>query len=62
VGLKVLSIREWLISHILLVGGLVLVTIGLLQEMMVLNIVGMWAFVLGLCLGFSFAFKKLAAK
>lgn len=61
-GLKVLSIQEWVISHILLVAGLVLVTIGLLQETMVLNVIGMWAFALGLCLGFSFAFRKLAAK
>ncbi len=61
-GLKVLSIQEWLISHILLVAGLVLVTIGLLQGALVLNIIGIWCFALGLCLGFSYAFKKLAAK
>ncbi len=61
-GLKVLSITEFLLSHILLVGGLVLVTIGLLQDFMVLNIIGIWAFALGACLGFSFVFRKLAAK
>jgi uncharacterized membrane protein YiaA len=61
-GLKVFSIKEWLASHILFVGGLVLVTVGLLQGVMVLNILGIWAFALGLCLGFGVAFKKLAAK
>ena len=60
--LKVLSIQECIISHILLVGGLVLVTIGLLQGIMVLTVIGIWALALGLCLGFSTAFKKLAAK
>ncbi len=61
-GLTVLSIREWLVSHILLVGGLVLVTIGLLQGNMVLNVIGIWSFALGLCTVFSIAFKKLVAK
>ena len=61
-GLKVLSITELLVTHILLVGGLVLITIGLLQEAMVLNVIGIWAFALGLCVGFGAAFKKLAAK
>ena len=61
-GLKVLSIREWLMSHILLVGGLVLITIGLLQGIGGLTIGGIWAVALGLCLGFSGAFKKLAEK
>ena len=61
-SLKVLSIQEWLSSHILLVGGLVLVTIGLLQEGVVLTIIGIWGFALGLCLGFGAAFKKLATK
>ncbi len=61
-GLKVFTIQEWLLSHILLIGGLVLVTIGLLQQIMVLTVIGIWAFALGLCLGFSAAFKKLAAK
>jgi len=61
-GLKVFSTAEFLVSHILLVGGLVLVTIGLLQGTMVLTVIGIWALALGLCLGFSTAFKKLAAK
>ena len=61
-SLKVLSIQQFILSHILLVGGLVLITIGLLQEGMVLNVIGIWCFALGLCLGFSAAFKKLAAK
>ena len=61
-GLKVLSITEFLVSHILLVDGLILVTIGLLQGVTVLTVIGIWALALGLCLGFSAAFKKLAAK
>ncbi len=61
-GLKVLSIQECIVSHILLVAGLVLITIGLLQGIMVLNVIGIWAFALGLCLGFGAAFAKLAAK
>ena len=61
-GLKVLNIWQFLISHILLVAGLVLITIRLSQEAMVLNIIGIWCFALGLCLGFSYAFKKLVAK
>lgn len=61
-GLKVLGIKELLISHILLIGGLVLVTIGLLQGFMVLNIIGIWTFALGLCVFFGAAFGKLVAK
>lgn len=61
-GLKVLSIREFVVSHILFVGGLVLLTIGLYKGIMALNIISIWAFVLGLCLGFSALFKKLVAK
>ena len=61
-GLKVLSVQECIVSHILLVAGLVLITIGLLQGAMVLTVIGIWAFVLGLCRGFSSTFKKLAAK
>ena len=58
-GLKVLGIAEWLISHILIVGGLVLITVGLLQETMVLNIAGIWVVALGLCVVFGTAFRKL---
>ena len=61
-GLKVLSMRELLMSHILLVGGLVLITIGLLQEAVVLNIIGLWAVAMGLCVGFGAIFKKLLSK
>ncbi|MFC2003528.1 hypothetical protein ACFLV4_06280 [Chloroflexota bacterium] len=61
-GLKVLSITELLASHILLVGALVLVTIGLLQGIVVLNVIGIWAFALGLCVGVGAALKKLLAK
>lgn len=61
-GLKVLSILEFLISHIFIVGGLVLITIGLLNELMVLNIIGIWILAVGFCLAIGFSFKKLMAK
>ena len=61
-GLKALGIGQWLVSHILFIGGLVLVTIGLLQGGVVLLIIGIWAFALGLCTVFSSAFKKLVAQ
>ena len=61
-GLKVLSVKEFILSHILLAAGLVLITLGLLQEGMALTVIGIWAIALGLCLGFGAAFKKLAAK
>ena len=61
-GLKVLGIREWITSHILLVGGLVLVTMGLLQEAGGLLVGGIWAFAMGLCIGLGAAFKKILAK
>ena len=60
--LKVLKVKEFVLTHILLVGGLVLITIGLLQETMVLNIIGIWAFALGLCMGLGAIFAKLVSK
>ena len=60
-GLKMLNTTEIVVSHILFVGGLVLVSIGLLQEAMFLNVIGIWAFAMGLCVGLGAAFKKIAA-
>lgn len=61
-GLKVLSVVEWLASHILIIGGLTLITIGLLRDGMALSISGIWAIALGTCIVFGAAFKKLATK
>jgi uncharacterized membrane protein YiaA len=61
-GLKVISIWEFIISHLFLVAGLILITVGMLNDEVALNIIGIWIFVLGLCLGFGFVFKRLAAK
>ena len=61
-GLKVLSMTEFLISHILLVGGLVLISCGLALDIVGLNIAGIWALAMGLDLGLVPVFKKLAAK
>ena len=61
-GLKVLSFPLFLISHLFLIGGLVLITLGLLNGPMLYNIIGIWAFALGLCVAVGFSFKKLASK
>jgi len=61
-GLSVMSIQEWIISHILFLGGLIVITIGLLNDSMGFTIAGIWAFVLGVCLGTSAIVKKLFAK
>ncbi len=61
-SLKVLSIKEFIFSHILLVGGLVLISLGLAWDATGLTIAGIWALALGLCLGLGAAFKKLATK
>ena len=61
-SLKVLNIRDFLVSHILLVGGLVLVTMGLLQPNMNLNVIGIWTIALGLCLAIGNGFKRLSEK
>jgi hypothetical protein len=61
-GLKVYSMTEFLASHILLLGGLILFTIGFIQDAGELIIAGVWAFALGVCIGFSAAVKRLMAK
>jgi len=65
-GLKVFSTKEFIISHILVVGGLILVTVGILQGLTSLGvgliITGIWVGALGLCMGFGAALKKLLAK
>lgn len=65
-GLKIFSTAEFVVTQVLLVGGLVLLTVGLLQGFTSLGaaliIAGMWVGALGLCLGSGAAFKKLMAK
>jgi hypothetical protein len=61
-GLKVLGIPEWLVFHVLLIAGLVLLTVGLLQDIMALNVAGIWVIAVGLCVVFSTAFRKLSGK
>jgi len=61
-GLKVLTLKQWILSHALLVAGLILITIGLLQGGMVLNVIGIWAFTLGLCLLLGFSFARVISK
>ncbi len=63
---KILSVKEWALSHVFLVGGLVLVTVGMVQGLsnlgVALIIIGMWVGALGLCLAFGYIFKKLIVK
>ena len=65
-GLKIFTTKEFIISHTLVIGGLILITAGILQGLSSLGaaliIVGMWVGALGLCIGFGTAFKKLLAK
>ena len=61
-GLKVLSVFEFLLSHVLIAGGLVMITLGLLNSIMVLNVIGIWVTMLGFCLAFTFTARKLYAK
>ena len=67
---KVLSQKEFIVSHGLVIVALVLVSIGLgvaggrlgVGGEVVLFIVAMWLFAAGVCAAFSAAFAKLASK
>jgi len=68
-GLKVLSKKEWALSHGFIIGGLILLSIGLglglgpiVHGIVGLIIAGIWCFAGGLCFVFKYAFRKLAAK
>ena len=61
-GLKILGIKEWAISHGLIITGLILFTIGTALGNVVLIILSAWVFVAGLCALFSAAFAKLSGK
>lgn len=58
-GLKVLSVGEFIISHIFLIAGLVLITLGLLQARVLFNVIGIWLVALGFCFAIGGCFKKL---
>ena len=68
-GLKVLSGKEWALSHGFLIGGLVMLSVGLalgpgryIGGLIGLIIAGIWCFTGGLCFVFSNAFAKLVSK
>jgi len=61
-GLKVLSTKEWALSHGFLIGGLILLSVGLSLGLIGLLIAGIWCFAGGLCFAFSSVFRKLYAK
>jgi len=67
-GLKILSKREWVLSHGFIIGGLILLSVGLalgpgryIGGIIGLIIAGIWCFAGGLCFVFEYAFRKLAA-
>jgi len=67
--LKVLSRREWALSHGFIIGGLILLSVGLalglgptIHGIVGLIIAGIWCFCGGLCFVFSNAFEKQVAK
>ncbi len=60
--LKILSVKELVLSHVFLVGGLVLLSFGLALDIIGLTIAGIWVFALGLCAGFGLVFGKLMTK
>ncbi len=60
--LKVLNIKEWVLSHVFLIGGLVLLSIGLGSGAIGLTITGIWCIAGGFCFTLRSAFAKLAAK
>ncbi len=59
---KVLSMKEFILSHVFLIGGLILLSVGLSLDIIGLNIAGIWCFAGGLCFAFSLIFAKLLAK
>jgi len=62
-GLKVLGIKEFIVSHVLIVVGLILITVGIVKGPSVaLIIAGIWVGAVGLCSLFGTAFKKIAEK
>ena len=68
-NLKVLSRKEWTLSHGFILGGLILLSVGLalglgpyIGGIIGLIIASIWCFAGGLCFVFIPAFRKLAAK
>lgn len=61
-GLKVLSFPLFLTSHIFIIGGLVMISLGLQKGTLLFNIIGIWVFALGLCVSIGYSFKKLVSK
>ena len=60
--LQVLSFLEFFLSHACLVAGFILITLGLSQPNVVLNIIGIWLIGLGVCLAFTFSVRKIYQK
>jgi hypothetical protein len=66
---KVLSIKEWALSHGFILAGLILLSIGLalglgcyIGGIVGFIIAGIWCLAGGLCFLFIFAFRRLARK
>ena len=67
--LKVMSTKEWALSHGFIIGGLILITVGLalwlgpsLGGLIAFPIAAIWCFAGGVCFAFTFVFRKLLEK
>jgi hypothetical protein len=64
-GLKVLNTKEWLISHLFIFTGLILISVwlfGVTQPRVNLLVFGIWFLVGGFCWVAAYALTKLASK
>ena len=62
---KVLAIREWLISHLFIWVGLILISVwlyGVNPAQVNLLVLGIWLLVGGFCWMAAYALRKLASK
>ena len=62
-GQKICTSKEFMASHIMIIVGLILITVGLALGLnKILFLIGMWVGVAGFCSLSSTAFKKLMEK
>jgi len=64
-GLKVLSTKEWLVSHLFIFAGLILISVrlyGVNPPQVNLLVLGIWLLVGGFCWVAAYALRRLASK
>jgi len=64
-GLKVLSTKEWLVSHLFIFAGLILISIrlyGVNPSQVNLPVLGIWLLVGGFCWVAAYALRKLISR